>query len=71
MEHCKLEDGMIFKVLPIIKRNGDTLNVYPVDKIYIESKRKMIYDDTGVLRGIRTKLWKVILHYIEIYIANL
>jgi hypothetical protein len=52
MEHCKLENGMIFKILPIKKKDGSILNVYPVDKMYLQNSRKIIYDDTGNLRKI-------------------
>lgn len=56
MEACKLEDGMVFKVLPSLFKIGSTLYTYPVDKLFLETgmatggyNRKMIYDDTGLL----------------------
>jgi hypothetical protein len=50
MEACKLEDGMVFKVLPVLKRDGGTLPYYPIDNLLSTINRKNIYDDTGYLR---------------------
>lgn len=52
MEACKLEDGMVFKVLPVLKRDGSTLPYYSIDNLLSSTNRKNVYDDTGYLRKI-------------------
>lgn len=49
MEPCKLEDGMVFKVLPVLKRDGSALPYYSIDNL-LSTNRKNVYDDTGYLR---------------------
>jgi hypothetical protein len=56
MIHCKLEDGMVLKILPIKKRDGTALSSYPVDQVYLSNRRKIVYDDTGNLRKILLKV---------------
>ena len=55
MEACKLEDGMVFKVLPVLKRDGSTLPYYSIDNLLSSTNRKNVYDDTGSLRKMVNK----------------
>ena len=41
-----INDGDVFKILPVLFKDGSALKTYNIDKFYLKSQSKMIWDDT-------------------------